>query len=401
MENENKIFLGKYRVVAEQSPTPPEVGGSSFVYKAVEIDSGREVLVEMIPASSLKTSVREQLEAEALASKKISHVNIPALYDFGVADDQLVYVTEFVDGTTAEAWVASHGPMPAAAVLRIALQVVAALGAAAFHKIEHHALNPGNLLLAPGQTADGEWPLVKVLHFVGIAPAFGTSDIATARFDSSANFASPEQLRGSKVDFRSEIYSLGCTMWFLLTGASPLIAPGGPVSVQSTDSGLAVDKLTGIPKGLRRLLAQMLSVNPEARPHDPLALYKELEELLSRVEQRTAITRKFGIPISSRPQVFAFSSHRRISAKAIALAAVLLTLATLAALVGPARLRSWQAHRAASPSEIGVPIGVPDASVAPAPGNAPIDNSRNVVARNQPIEATASEIGRASCRERV
>ena len=98
--------------------------------------------VEVIPALGFKNAVREELEAEANTARKINHINIPALYDFGIEDDQLIYVTEYFDGTSAEEWVNVHGAMPTGAVLRIALQVIGAMGAASFHKISHHAINP-------------------------------------------------------------------------------------------------------------------------------------------------------------------------------------------------------------------------------------------------------------------
>src|SRR4051812_23130419 len=187
---EYKTFLGKYRVAKDEialaAPTPAanaleaetptpvsETLATAAVYRGVEIDSGREVAVEVVPALSLKRAVREQLEAEVLAAKKVNHVNVPAVYDFGVEDDHVIYVTEYFDGTSAEEWVNAHGPMPTGAVFRIALQVVGAMGVASIHKISHHALNPSNVVLVPGQTPEGDWPLVKVLHFVGVAPTFG------------------------------------------------------------------------------------------------------------------------------------------------------------------------------------------------------------------------------------
>src|SRR5688500_3570253 len=179
---ENKIFLGKYRVAADEivlsGPEPvsgvavAEQQQTAIIYRGEEIESGRDVSIEAIPAASYQSVVREELEAEALAARKISHINIPAIYDFGVEDDHLIYVTEYFDGTSAEEWVNQHGPMPTGAVLRIALQVVSAMGACAFHKISHHAINPSNLMLVPGQTPEGDWPLVKVLHFIGVAPTF-------------------------------------------------------------------------------------------------------------------------------------------------------------------------------------------------------------------------------------
>jgi serine/threonine protein kinase len=225
---DSKIFLGKYRVAAEEMEAVGEIADSSLAYEAEEIDSGKKVVVEIVPAGSLKTAARDRLEAEAMAARKLSHINIPALCDFGVEDDRLVYVTEDFEGTPAEEWVNAHGPMPVGPVLRIASQVLSALGAAAIHQINHHAINPSNLVLVPGQTAEGDWPLVKVLHFVGVAPKTSGTDVAVAAFDKSLHYASPEQIENGTVDFRSELYSLGATMWFLLTGAPPLVAPAGP-----------------------------------------------------------------------------------------------------------------------------------------------------------------------------
>jgi serine/threonine protein kinase len=81
--------------------------------------------------------------------------------------------------------------MAVGAALRIAQQVVGALGAATFHGILHHAINPRNIMIVPGQTTDGEWPLIKVLNFVGIAPEVSAADAGAL---GAAYFASPEQL---------------------------------------------------------------------------------------------------------------------------------------------------------------------------------------------------------------
>jgi serine/threonine protein kinase len=371
---EHKIFLGKYRVAADEialSGAEPAGGvavteqtQTAVTYRGDEIDSGRDVAIEVIPAAPYKTGVREELEAEALAARKINHVNIPAIYDFGIEDDHLIYVTEYFDGTSAEEWVNQHGPMPTGAVLRIALQVVSAMGACAFHKISHHAINPGNLILVPGQTPEGDWPLIKVLHFVGVAPTFTNPDAAVstsvATFDKSSHYASPEQLQHGTVDFRSEIYSLGATMWFLLTGAPPLIAPNGPLAMQPTTNGLAVDKLNGMPKKVRRLLGQMLSVNPEERPQDPLAFYRHIQDCLAQVDRRETMARRFGVPLFSRSRTAGLPPRRRFPAKALALAAILLALATLAAFLIPEYLRHQRVRQAEEP--IGVPIGVPEAT---------------------------------------
>ncbi|MEY2584904.1 MAG: eukaryotic-like serine/threonine-protein kinase [Verrucomicrobiota bacterium] len=139
---EQKIFLGKYRVardeMAQVGAEPASVTMAAAteqlttarIYRGDDMDSGRDVTIEVVPVGAFKPSVRTKLEEEAIAAKQINHINIPALYDFGIEDDQLVYVTEYFDGTSAEDWVNQHGPMPTGAVLRIALQVMSAMGAA-------------------------------------------------------------------------------------------------------------------------------------------------------------------------------------------------------------------------------------------------------------------------------
>ena len=399
---DNKIFLGKYRVTPEEMGAVGEVTDSPLAYQAEAIDSGKKMIVEVVPGEPLKAGARERLEADAMAAMKLTHVNIPALHDFGVEENHLIYVTEEIEGTPAEEWVNTHGPMPVGPVLRIAAQVVSALAAAAFHRINHAAINPRNLLLVPGQTAEGEWPLVKVLHFVGVAPKLPEADVDVAAFDKSLHYASPEQIQKGEVDFRSELYSLGATMWFLLTGAPPLVTPAvtdAPVA----KTGVAGEKIDAVPKKVRRLLTQMLAVDPEARPSDPVMFYRQLRDCLDQVERRETIARRFGVPLFSPSGL---PSRRRLPVKALALAALLLALASVAAVVVSKHLRHERVARAEEP--IGKPIGVPEASasVTPVTANTAIASSTApavttlpqatplpsvesaMVASNRPVEVT-------------
>jgi serine/threonine protein kinase len=402
---EHEIFLAKYRIAADEmaltaaEPSSPVSSALTIdpaitpqVYRGVAIDSGQDVSVEVIPARAFKHAVREQLEAEATTARKINHINIPTLFDFGIEDDQLIYVTEYFDGTSAEEWVNVHGAMPTGAVLRIALQVIGAMGAASFHKISHHAINPGNLILVPGQTPEGDWPLVKVLHFVGVAPTFASADTSVAAFDKSTHYASPEQLQHGNVDFRSEIYSLVATMWFLLTGAPPLMAPKGPLAMQPTTIGLAVDKLNGMPKKVRRLLAQMLSADPASRPQDPLALYRQIQDCVSQVDRRESMARKFGVPFLSGSNVTALPSRRRFPTKLVALAAIIIALVALTAVMMSSYLRHERIRQAEEP--IGVPIGISDTTASPppvlasAPAQPESSSQRNTAQETQaPVES--------------
>jgi serine/threonine protein kinase len=363
---ENKVFFGKYRIVLDAGAMPVELrrGPTGVTCHAQKIESGKDVALELIHAASLKPGAREQIEAEATAAKQLSHVNIPTLYDFGFEEDDLVYVTEYLKGTTAEAWITAHGPMPVHAVLNIARQVVSALAAATFHSIVHRSIHPGNLLIVPGQTADGEWPLVKVLNFGRVLPNVSTSG-ETSVLDKSAPFASPEQAKDGTVDFRSEIYSLGCTLWSLFSGITPFNAPREPIAV--AQMAAATKSFGGVPKKIGRLIAEMVSINPDERPLDPVVMTERLQDCLAHVQRRAAIARRFGIPATWQRRRKARASRLPILMKPLAVAAMIVVLAAVAALVLP---KSWSPDslwkRFTDREPIVMPVGVPEASISPA-----------------------------------
>ena len=283
----------------------------------------------------------ERLEAEATAAEQINQINIPRLYNFGRENDDLVYVTEYCEGHTAAAWVAARGPLAIGAVLRVALQVVDAMNATAFQRLHHSALNPDNIIFIAGQTVEGDWPPVKVLHWFAPPPDF--SETGNDRIDSAVRFAAPEQVETGRVDVRSEIYSLGATMWFLLTGA---IAGGQAARV-------GAERLRGVPKIVRHLLDRMLRPDPAERPQDPVALAAYLQTCLARVDRREKIERRFGVPLLAKARVGVAPPRMPIPIKPLAWAAGTLALAALAIVFLPRPLA--QKHTGPFVQERGAP----------------------------------------------
>lgn len=394
---ERKTYLERYRVIGDAHGVPIELSSSvaGVTYKAEDIDTGEPVAVELVRSEMVGPGALEQLEGDAPKAHQLVHPNIARVHDVGLDGEHVVYVREYLEGSTLQEWVQSHGPLPLGAVLRIASQVVSALAAASFHSLRHRAIQPANLMIVPGQTPEGEWPLVKVLNYGAPPPSFQRAGFTTVGVGNSAQFASPEQIVGGNVDFRSEIYSLGCTLWFLLTGAPP-----------ATD--VAVARFSGVPKAVRKLIAQMIAVDADGRPKDPTLLQEQIRECLARVDQREAIGRRFGIPLISgrrataigpvaaaavapapAPVVAAVAptplaevtppvtapadtsaapsiTHlpRRASAwKPLALAALLMALGALGALLATNRISAGRLVGGSDPSgPIGVPVGVPEAS---------------------------------------
>ena len=367
---ENQALLDKYEVELDAASMPVELrrNATGVTCKGHEIESGREVAIEFVHTRSLDPETRRKVEADAIAAQQISHVNVPRLYDFAFDGKDLVYVTEYFDGITAESWVITNGPMPVRAVLHVALQMVSALGAATFQLVMHRAIHPGNLLIVSGQTAEGDAPLIKVLHFGRPDPKlFRSSGKSGTGLNKSAPFASPEQLETGAVDFRSEIYSLGCTLWSLLTGVPPFNAPGKPLA--GARMAAAMKRFKGVPGKMRRLITQMAATNPDDRPLDPVVMTQQLQDCLASVERREAIARKLGIPATW---------HRRRIAKPVgplalrpfAMAAVLLAaaLAAFAITNGSSVNALWK--KFANRGPIGTPIGVTETSPARSETNA-------------------------------
>src|SRR5205814_7243280 len=129
-----------------------------------------------------------------------------------------------------------------------------------------------------------------------------------------------------------EIYSLGSTIWFLLTGAPPPMTPEGPMAWQPAKVGVAADQVSVMPEKVRRLLGKMLSVNPSARPRDPLAFYLQLQECLTEVGQRETTSHPLRSPADSATRALEMPEKRRVPMKAIALAALFLTISVVATL---------------------------------------------------------------------
>jgi serine/threonine protein kinase len=365
-------FFEHYRVCTKVDGSPDEVSrvGPAINHKATDTRSGETVTLQLIPLAAIADPERERLEERVRSVQKLDHVNIAKLFTAGVEHDYFALVTEHLEGETADAWTVTHGPFAADAVLHVALQVVRAVAAAAFHGLTHRAIQPSNLMIVPGQSPDGGWPFVKLLNF-GLAglelhsPGGSEQELAPGV---TPQFSSPEQLLNQEIDFRSQMYSLGATMCFLLTGAVPLMPAGTNVALSKR-----FPQLRQFPKPLRNLLAHMLRQQAENRPHDPVVFEKEIQSCLIQVERRQAIKRKLGIPlVAARPIKTRepMTPFAQIWRGVVAVAVLVLAATGIGAFFFPNQIPLWR-HT----GQIGVPIGVPEktaAAVAKLPDAAPI-----------------------------
>jgi serine/threonine protein kinase len=370
-------FLEHYRVCVGYDGTPNELGRDrgAVAYEAVDERSSEPVVLTLVPIGGIDSAVREQFEEQARALQRLRHVNIAKVFDFGREGEDYVYASERLPGETLAAWVAQHGPMPADATLRVAEQIVSVLSSAGFHKLPYPPVQPQDIIIVPGQTPEGGWPLAKVTNFgltglkastessppgetspPRVAGALGRNEVAVNGQISSAEQSAIAGPRGEykTTGLRSEIYSLGATMYFLLTGVE-----------LSAETLRQPPKLSGFPKPLRNLLSRMLHPNPDQRPKDLVVLGEMIRSCLVKIERRLALADRYGIPFRTtipRPDQ---PRPQRLLRRALAFGALVVAAAVLAAFLLPGPIgKILQRPREAK--SIGVLVGVPESSPVPA-----------------------------------
>ena len=377
---ERTTFLEHYRVCLSSDGAPNELGrdGAAIVYEAVDERSGESVAVTLVPVESIDPAARERFEEQARSVQRLRHVNIAKVFDFRREGENYVYVSERLPGEALAAWVVQHGPMPADATLRVAEQIVSVLSSASFHKLPCPPIGPSDIIVVPGQTPEGGWPLVKLTNF-GLARLRSDPDSSprdevaspdasgeletrdTESHEQATSLAQSATAKSRKVtpehgmtDFRWEIYSLGATMYFLLTGVAL-----SPEAVRQPP------KFSGFPKPLRNLLSQMLHPNPDRRPKDLVVLGEMIRSCLLKVERRLALADRYGIPFRTTIPRPTQPRPRRLLRTALAFGALVVAAAVVAAVLFPESIGGiLQRPRAKS---IGVMVGIPESSPTPAP----------------------------------
>jgi serine/threonine protein kinase len=283
--------VGKYEVLAHIA-----TGGMGAVYKAIDADLNRIVALKVLAARLMDNPAAvERFRREARNAARLNHPNIVTLYEWGKADDAHYLAMEFVDGPDLGEYILNKGRLDVEETHAILVQAVQALDHAHRQGVVHRDIKPSNFILA---RQAGE--LIVKMTDLGLSRAVSDEDFRVTRDGSTVgtvDYLSPEQSRDSSgADIRSDIYSLGCTVFHMLAGRPPFDEGGLGERVYKhihTEPPDLRRLNPDVPPQLWAVIKRMLAKAPGNRYQTPAALLNDLQNLtgLTAASDQTTVRR--------------------------------------------------------------------------------------------------------------
>jgi serine/threonine-protein kinase len=268
---------GRFTILA-----PLGRGAMGTVYRAMQHPIDREVAVKVLDPQLAVDNPHlvKRFLREARLAGRIAHPNVMAVLDMGQTADGILYlVAELLHGRTLAEAFSDDGAFPVNRVVRIALQLSAALAAAHQHSIIHRDLKPANIMLLGNAAGDDP---VRVLDF-GVAKSLaalrrGTAITEVNSLVGTPAYMAPEIVTGRAADARADLYSLGVILYQLLAGALPFRA-ATTTDMLAAHVLEAPPPLYGCPAPLERLVMELLAKDPAQRPPSALHVHAALSEM--------------------------------------------------------------------------------------------------------------------------
>jgi serine/threonine protein kinase/tetratricopeptide (TPR) repeat protein len=276
-----------YELLLREDGAPVELGRGAMgiTYKAMDVNLRCPVALKVVNARYLDNElVRERFVSEARAAASLRHPNVASVFHLGKIGEDYFYAMELVEGEPLDRILRFRGPMDVDLALDIVDQVAAALSAAYQQGLVHRDIKPSNLIVGFG--TEGR-VMVKVIDF-GLAKALRTSVSErrlseSGRFMGTPQFSSPEQCLGKEVDIRSDLYSLGITLWVMLTGQAPFHGAITEVMHKHVYEAPPVERLEHVPGPVVSLIESLLEKDPAKRPQTPYQLQTMIQEVREKI----------------------------------------------------------------------------------------------------------------------
>src|SRR5499427_1994098 len=292
------LRYGQFEVETDTHGFPIALGTGAMAvtYRARDIVLNSVVALKVISLKLAENPIaRARFLREARAAAQIHHPNVARVTHYGEQDGEYFYAMELVEGETLQARVERTGRLPLSLALEVIEQAARGLAAAEACGVVHRDLKPSNLMI---ESDPSDQLLVKIIDY-GVAKVLvsetDTMDQTQAGFIGTPAFASPEQFGNvHKIDTRSDIYSLGATLWYLLTGRVPFLSGSMEEIRAKQDKAPPVEELRGlhVPGQVVSLLKSMLAPDPKDRPQSARELLAVLHRCSVRFNPEARIRRR-------------------------------------------------------------------------------------------------------------
>src|SRR5262252_5657723 len=292
------LRYGLFEVETDPSGFPIALGAGAMAvtYRARDTVLDSMVALKVISLKLAENPIaRARFLREARAAAQIHHPNVARVTHYGEQEGEYFYAMELVEGETLQARVERTGPLPLSLALEVIEQAARGLAAAEACGVVHRDLKPSNLMI---ESDPSDQVLVKIIDY-GVAKVIAAQtdpmDQTQAGFIGTPAFASPEQFGNAhKIDTRADIYSLGATLWYLLTGRVPFLSSSMEEIRATQDKALPVEELRGlhVPGQVVSLLKSMLAPDPKDRPQSARELLAVLHRCSVRFNPEARSRRK-------------------------------------------------------------------------------------------------------------
>ncbi|MFJ9562358.1 tetratricopeptide repeat protein [Streptomyces fuscichromogenes] len=268
---DSRLVQGRYRLLDLIGR-----GGMGEVWRARDESLGRQVAVKCLKPlgphhdQTFTRVLRERFRREARTAAGLSHRGVTVVHDFGEHDGVLYLVMELLDGRNLSQLMEDnkHHPLPVGDVVDIAEQVTAALAYTHRQGIVHRDLKPANIMrLTDGTAKLCDFGIARLGHDIGLTSRLTGTGIAMG----TPHYMSPEQIGGTEVDQRSDLYSLGCVLYEIATGAPPFdLDDAWAILVGHRDTRPAPPRShrPELPGWFEKVVLDLLAKRPEQRPYD-------------------------------------------------------------------------------------------------------------------------------------
>jgi serine/threonine protein kinase len=279
-----------YELVTTEDGKPVELGRGAMgvTYRAVDINLRCPVTLKVITERYLgDESAQLRFLREARAAASIRHQNVASVLHLGRTGQNYFYAMEFVEGETLDRLIKRSGRLDVKLALEIATQVAAGLAAVHEQNLVHRDIKPTNIMARLKE----EGSVTAKIIDLGLAKTLDESASeagisSPGAFIGTPEFASPEQFAGVGVDIRSDLYSLGVTLWIMVTGQTPFRGPSAEVMCQHQHAPLPLEQLKDVPQPVVVLLEK----DPGRRFQNPAELIKAVPTITGAIEARRRIT---------------------------------------------------------------------------------------------------------------